>query len=250
MHAGNQGLQTQAEELLGSVYLGREDYPAALEHFRKAASLAGTGPYEPYEAVHVADVLARMGRFAESVRMLAAIPPSNSSAGEIEVTLLLAQQHYARAALLAKTVLRSPEMPSARVRGLELDLAIAEAHAGKAAAAFAEAQVVLAQRIQVTDPGELASLDLSVSQVYLAVNQPAAALDAAVKAEAYFKTRGCLDSWLRTSLLEEAAAKRLSATAADQELPRNPLTFREDSGKLGHQKSSLRIFPGPTFILL
>ena len=133
------------------------------------------------------------------------------------MTLLLAQQHYARAALLAKTVLRSPEMPSARVRGLELDLAIAEAHAGKAAAAFAEAQVVLAQRIQVTDPGELASLDLSVSQVYLAVNQPAAALDAAVKAEAYFKTRGCLDSWLRTSLLEEAAAKRLSATAADQE---------------------------------
>jgi tetratricopeptide (TPR) repeat protein len=207
--AGLQDFQTQAEELLGSIYLRGEDYPRALDHFQHAFSLAGEGIYRPYEALNCAELLTRLGSFAEAAQMLALVPPLNASAGEIRAELLLNEGKNAQAAALANTLLQSPVLSAGRIRDLRVFRDVASAHRGNDEAVEADIRSILGQVSPSADPGDLADLDLSSAIIELKAGDSRTAYQAASAAEIYFGSQNMHDSALRSSLLAARAAKDL-----------------------------------------
>ncbi len=210
-------LLVQAEELKAGVYLDMEDYPNALEHYRTAFSSAQNKVLRQYEAMDCADVLWRLGRFAEAEKMLESAPPSNTGGGEIEVDSLLAQLQYGAAARRASELIgKSPDMPATRMRDLHLDLAIAEAALGKTQAARTGLGSLLAPggqpaalNGQPLDAGGLAGFELAAARIDLTLGDAKAAFDQAAKAESYFQSQRLLDSEFRSSLLAALAAQNL-----------------------------------------
>jgi tetratricopeptide (TPR) repeat protein len=214
-------LLVQAEELKGSVYLDMEDYPDALAHDQTAFLSAQDKVLKQYEAMHCADVLWRLGRFAEAQTMLESAP-AISSTGEVEVEFLLVQlKHGAAARKALELIGKFPDMPATRLRDLHLDIAIAEVALGKAETARHHLENLLAPDGQpATENGQslaaddLAAFELAAARIYLTVGDAKTAFDEATKAESYFESQHLLDSELRSSLLLTQAAKSLHDAAS------------------------------------
>ncbi|HEY6448178.1 MAG TPA: protein kinase [Acidobacteriaceae bacterium] len=208
--AGKPRLITQAEELLGMIYRMEEDYPHALGHYQAALLSAGSGPYQPFEAVNCADMLSRVGRFEDSDRMLDSVSPPRLSAVGIRIESLLRQQKFGAAEVLAsKTLAEKPDMPAGNAADFELDGVLAQAHGPRRAAAVAAFRRLLKRGSSSSSPADVASDQLTAATFYLAAGMPREAFEAAVKAEAYFESEGLRDSQLTSALIAMSAAKKL-----------------------------------------
>ncbi|MGC2638208.1 MAG: protein kinase [Acidobacteriaceae bacterium] len=208
--AGKPSLITQAEELLGMVFWMEEDYPHSLDHYQAALAAAGSGPYQPYEVVHCADMLSRVGRFADSDRILASVPPSRVSAIGIRVESLLRQQKFSAAEELAtSTLAQHPDLAVDRAADFELDRILAQAHGSRRSAAVAAFRRMMEKGSSSSDPAGVASDQLTAATFYLAAGQPREAFDPASKAQAYFESKGLRDSELTSALVAMSAAKKL-----------------------------------------
>jgi Tfp pilus assembly protein PilF len=215
-------LLIRSEELQGGVYSKMEDYPHALDHYRIALSNAQNKPLRPYEALHCADVLWKLGQFKDAQNMLDSVPPANLDAGSIAVDALLAQLRYSPAEEKADQLIRkSSTMPFGTRRDLTLDRAFAEAALGKATQARHDLATLLGpdgqpktENGKPMDPGDLAAFELAAARVHFATGDTKIAFDEAVKAESYFATKHLDDRDLRSSLLAALVAKSLQDTAS------------------------------------
>jgi tetratricopeptide (TPR) repeat protein len=216
-HAGKRELQIQAEELLGTIYIAREDYPRASDHFQTAFSLAGDGNYKPYEALHEAEIFVPVGRFADAERMLALALPSNPSVPELRVKMLLEQRKFAKAEILAADVAKEPGLPSDVRYDLAVDRAVAEALGGHAKSGVTILRGIAEARATPDDPVSAATQNLNTGTVCLAAGDAECAFDAASKAESYFSSVGLKDSDLRSALIAARAA-RLRHDAVNERL--------------------------------
>jgi serine/threonine protein kinase len=214
--SGLPDLTRQAEELVGAVLGKMERYPNALVHFLNAKSLSDAPSSEQYEAVNAAEMLWRLGRFAECEEMLRFEPATESIGISVElerIDSLLSQGRYRDSLQLAQqTLLKFPEMDANDRIELAVDKAIAEAHLHKAKEALKDLEVSMPAMTE--DPQEKARRDMAVSEVSLEAGLAQAALDAATTTAAQFKSAGLLDSELRSACLGASAAKLTGNSAA------------------------------------
>jgi tetratricopeptide (TPR) repeat protein len=215
--AGQRNLQTQAEELLGSVYLLREDYSQALDHLNNAFTLAGDGTAKPYEAAYEAEVLNRIGRFADAERMLVFTLPTNPTIPVMHAQAFIGERKYAQAEALAAQSLQRADLQAGDRNDLTMERALALALGGHAPAALAALHSIPAPDNSPGNEGAVAAQELSTATVLLAAGEAASAYDPASHAESYFSAAGLKDSGLRSALIAAQAA-RLRHDAAHQKL--------------------------------
>jgi serine/threonine protein kinase len=212
-HSGIPSLTTQAEEVVGTVYLALEDYPNALAHFDKARLAADTAGRRAYQAFHCGDVLWRLGHYPQSKVMLKLAsenPALLASIEESKVESLLSQRSYGTALLAAqKAISKYPDMVADRKRDFELDETIAEAHLGMKKQALDGLAAYVAPDQPKDDPADSALDKLTAAEIYLELGMSQQAHDAAVAAYSYFETNGLLDSGFRSACLAAAASKAL-----------------------------------------
>jgi tetratricopeptide (TPR) repeat protein len=211
--SGLPAVRTQAEEVVGTVYLAMEQYPDALAHFQNAEHFANSERLRSYQAFDCGRTLWRLGRYAESEDMLelaSAEPALLPSVGECRVESLLSQQKYRAAMELAQRVIGgNPDMVSDRKQDLEQDRVVAEAHLGMKREALAGLSMFLAPDQLKDNPADSAQDKLIAAEIYLWIGMNEKARDAATAAQDYFESVGERDAELRGACLGAAATKSL-----------------------------------------
>jgi tetratricopeptide (TPR) repeat protein len=207
-NSGSPALRAEAEHNLGNAYSEMESYPDALVHYQRAAELAGTDLDRIYEQIELAALLAKLGRFEESRKMLVPAAANNATqphVAAVEVDAQLMQAHYLSA--LEKTqvaLLSNRDMTQSEARTFKRRQAIAEAHLGRAAQALQDIANALPADPQ--NKSALRSALLQQAEVELLAGQPESALTSAKKLLQEFKEQEQLDSALRSALLAAAAS--------------------------------------------
>jgi len=215
--AGSQGLQTQAEELLGTVYLQLEDYPQAFDRFGQAFHLAGDGQLKPWEALHEGEIYSRIGRYTDAERMLALAPAANPSVPELQVGVLMGEGKFAQAEVLAAQLSRKSDLPPDDRFTVAVDGALAEAFDRRPKEALDHLQNLSLLRNLTDDPAAVAARELGEAMVFFTAGDAQSAFGIAVKAEAWFSANHRKDSGLRSALIAAQAA-RMRHDAVDESL--------------------------------
>jgi tetratricopeptide (TPR) repeat protein len=207
--SGISPLMVQAEELMGTIYLQKEEYPDALNHFQKALSQASNST-RVYEALYAADTLWRLGLYDESEQMLNFDPANDRIAiavGQTREELLLSKAQNGQAYTYAGQLLaKYPKMAAADQEQIILDKMIAEARLGMK-------QQVLKDlaSLQNEQPGKHSTEDwkavLAIAEANLSVGSARQAYEGATRAAGHFASTGQLDSELRSVCLAALAAK-------------------------------------------
>jgi tetratricopeptide (TPR) repeat protein/tRNA A-37 threonylcarbamoyl transferase component Bud32 len=243
------GLLVQSRELEGSIYLAKEDYPHALQAYNLALALARDEPLKSFELLHCADALWRIGRSSEAGRMLDSIPQPNSSAGEIRVENLLAQQKYSEAALAAaETITKVPEMPPDRMRGLQLDRIFAMASRGRLVDARRQIEGLLEKTGAIEDRGDQATFNMGLARVYLRIGDAGKAFAAAIQAESYFASKGQPDSDLQSSLLVAEAARTLHNAEKERTFSKKCFDIKTELGNTWPNSDLQSYFSRPDLV--
>jgi tetratricopeptide (TPR) repeat protein len=203
----------QAEENIGSVFSDMEKYPEALTHFEKASSLADTASSRAYQALHSAEILWKLGRYAESDAMLQFEPAGDQffiTAGEIRAAALLSKRQYREALNLSRDMLtKYPRMESDDQQEFVLDRATAEAHMGLKKQALLDLDALKKQPKSGGPIREMAR-DIALAEIDINVGLSQQAHDEVAKAAMHYSSTGQLDSALRSSCLAASASKRLN----------------------------------------
>ena len=209
-HSGIPDLNRQAEELIGTVLASMERYPDALVHFLNAKNLADAASSQQYDAIFAADMLWRLGRYAECEEMLRFEPVNDSMAASVDlkrIGSLLSRLKYADAlALIQQMPHTYPRMDSGTLEYLSLDRAIAESHLQMAKQALKQIDT-LAASPSSDSPGDEADEELVVAEVSLQAGMAQPAQAEAAKAAAQFRASGELDSELHSAAIGASAAK-------------------------------------------
>jgi serine/threonine protein kinase len=202
----------QAEELVGSVYLAKEDFPQALAHFQKARAAADTDSMRSFEALRCADALWRLGQYADADSLFATLSGNATfmeRVARVQVASLLSRRQYQPALLLAqKTMAGDPTMQPGWKQTFEQNKAIAEAHLGQKKQALD--YVALIKEKPADDPEDKANQELVAAEIYLAAGMPQQAYDSAAPAQQYFASSSKPDSELHSAYLAESAAISLN----------------------------------------
>jgi hypothetical protein len=203
-------LTWQAEELIGTVLARMERYPDALNHFLNAKKLADAASSEQFEANFAAEMLWKLGRYAECDDMLRFEPASDSLAASADIKRigsLLSRLRYNDALALAQQMVRNhPGMDSGTLEDLSIERAIAESHLHKAKDALKEMDTLSADG-SFDDPMDEAKHELNVAEISLQAGLAQQAQAAATKAAGEFNASAALDSELRCAGIGAAAAK-------------------------------------------
>jgi serine/threonine protein kinase/Flp pilus assembly protein TadD len=222
-------LTTQAEEVVGTIYLALEDYPNAWSHFERARLAADTESRRSYQANHCGDVLWRLGHYTEADAMFKLASTSGDSSllagiDESQVESLLSQRSYKAALQSAqKAILKYPDMVADRKRDFEQDETVAESYLGMRKQALAGLSAFVAPNQKKDDPADSAQDKLTAAEVYLALGMNQEAHDEAVEAHDYFASIGQPDSELRSACLAAAASKALKDDASYRMLSKKSL---------------------------
>lgn len=219
--AGSRELETLAEDLLGTIYLQREDYAQTVDHFGKAFTLAGDGKYRPWEALHEAEIFSRVGRFADAERMIALTPPGHPNVPALRVEILIGEQKYAQAEALTAQLARQTNLPPDAQYNLAMDGATAEALNHHPREALSSLHSIATPQGVSVDPAAMAT-------VYLAAGDAQLAFDNASRAESWYSASHLMDSALRSALIAARAARLLHDPADEASFTRKSLDILND----------------------
>lgn len=216
--SGNSELMRLAEHHVGMTYESGEQYPDALEHFQKARTLASDDLNQAVEAASCADVLIRLGKFADAEALLQPIEKFEGMRildGKTRSGEFLAQQKYANVEALTTSILKThPDIDLASMQQLQLDRAVAEAHLHKNAQALTDVQHSEANSQPEHGSDVTAHATLQIVEVELWTGDARQAREDAAKIEQYFASQGQLDSDLRASLIAALSSRTLNDTVA------------------------------------
>jgi tetratricopeptide (TPR) repeat protein len=210
--SGIGSLMTQANEIIGNVYMEEEEYPAAFAHFQDAWSLADDS-LKVYEAVNAADTLWRLGRYDESEKFLNATPPNDRLAiwiSEARISSLLSRGRYKQVLFQAGGLLEKfPKMESEDQQQVIMDRTLAEAHLGMKRKTLIDLKNI--ENDEKARATENPAKDLVVAEANLAVGLPDQAHEKAIVAAKQFAAKGQRDSELRSVCIAALAAKALKS---------------------------------------
>ena len=209
--SGVRELRRQAEEFLGTVFFEMEQYPDALARFQNAMALADKPSSSEYEAINAADALWRLGRYAESDKMLHFVAVNDTIARLVDVIhtqSLLSSGKYSEALRLAGQTLKYPKIAADDKQELEIDKIIAESHLGMKKQALADWEVWRNEE-RTGNSVKQAKKSLIAAKVQLANGLSQQAHDDGVKAAEQFAGTGQLDSELQSLCLVALAARVL-----------------------------------------
>jgi hypothetical protein len=210
--SGVRPLMMQAEEVTGTIYLQKEHYPDALIHFQNAKLFADADTSKAYEALHVAEVLWKVGEFAESEQALQLALPDKQNAlwaDQIRIKSLLSRNKYREALSLAGQMsTRYPNIEPEDRQEFALDRAIAESHLGMKRQVLREL-AGLQTAAGSSDASNDSSRNLVLAEVRFYIGLTQEAFDVAAETASGFQSRGQLDSELRSECLAALAAKQL-----------------------------------------
>jgi serine/threonine protein kinase len=214
--SGVHKLIVQAEDVVGTIYLEMEQYPSALERFQNAHSIANGTNAKPYLTLHCAEVLWRLGRYAESDEMLVSVPsaePFELLTADTRIPSQLSRLKYKETdALTQKLLADHPAMDANRREQFELDEALAESHLQMKPTATKHLEYVSSQ--QKNDKEKDWDTALRVAEVNLFLGQSQQALDDASGLAEHFAATKQFDSELRSLLIAASASKALNNTSS------------------------------------
>jgi serine/threonine protein kinase len=216
--SGSRQLMAMSAEVVGTVYLKMEQYPAALERFQNALSEADGTNAKAYQALHCADTLWRLGRYAESDEVLRSVPDTEKFdflLTQIRLASLLSRMKYREADALAQQKLANQStMAADSKQQLELDDALAVGYLQMKPAALKCLE-------EVSGGASNTALDwdtqLGVAEVNLALGNAEQALDGATKAAEHFAAKNQLNSELRSLYIAASASKILNNAVASEQ---------------------------------
>jgi eukaryotic-like serine/threonine-protein kinase len=191
--SNNPALSSEVEQLVGSVLLGMENYPEAWTHLE--ASWAGAralGRDVTYESVSCADVLWRLGRYAEAGKRLASIPPQRrslvaASADAVRAEMALSQQKFSRALGIARYAQAAGTGATpADIMEFRIVSGFARAGLRAAKAAREDCQAALTAAQRENNPEMIARANLCAAAASLAAGSPQEARRAAEAAQHFF----------------------------------------------------------------
>jgi tetratricopeptide (TPR) repeat protein len=214
--SGNRQLMALSDEVVGSVHLEMEQYPAALERFQSARSEADGTSAKAYQALHCANALWKLGRYKESDEMLQSVPSTETFKNllaEIQVPSLISRGQYKEADTLSRNTLADNlPMEAETIQEFELWEALGESHIQMKAAASKHLEEVSKGPSKDTADGW--RMRGSIAETDLALGSTQQALDGATKAADHFAATKQLDSELRSLCVAASAAKALKDTVA------------------------------------
>jgi len=216
--SGNRRLMALSAEVVGTVYLKMEQYPNALERFQNALSEADGTSAKAYQALHCAETLWRLGRYAESDEMLQSVPNTEKFdylLTQIRLPSLLSRMKYREADALAQEKLANqPTMAADSKQQLELDDALAEGYLRMKPAALKRLEEVFGGASNTALDWDT---QLRIAEVNLALGNAEQALDGATKAAEHFAAKNQLDSELQSLCIAASASKVLNNTVTYQQ---------------------------------
>ena len=180
-----------AEEELGNLLLDSQNYPGALTHFDSSFKAGQSIPGAiPYMSLHCADVLWRLGRYAEAEQMLNHISPEAqqstllaSGVARTRAQLKLSQLLNKEALTIAQDALeRFPEMSYAKIADLEEVIALAEVRLNRTAQAKRDADKLIALGHKESDDDVVAAGQLAEAQALTALDGSGLAMAEAANA--------------------------------------------------------------------
>jgi len=202
-----------AEEELGNLSFNSQEYPSALGHFDRAVQASQSIPTAiPYMTLHCADVLWRLGRYAEAEQMLNGISPEAQSSTIIasgveraRAQMRLSQLQHKEALAIARGALqRYPEMPDEKVADFEEVIALAQVRLNRADQAAHNAEKLIALGRKEANEDVIASGELAEAQALVALHRSGIAM--AEAAGAHFATTDEKESkWLSLFYAAQAA---------------------------------------------
>jgi serine/threonine protein kinase len=205
-------LMMQAEEVIGTIFLQKEQYPEALIHFQNALSFADSGS-RAYEALYSADTLWRLGLYTESEKMLDFAPATDRiaiAAGETRDASLLSRARNREAYSLAEQLLsKYPKMDIGDRQQIAVYRTLAEAHLGMKQQTLKDLDGIASYR-QKGGSAEDWTTDMAIAEGGLSVGLARQAYEAATRAAIHFASTGQQDSELRSVCLAAQAAKMLN----------------------------------------
>ena len=222
-HFRNEVSLAQAEEVTGQAYENLEQYPKALEHFKAAVQIAhesGDKGVTSFEISHLAEVMAKLGKYPEATNALNSILRSKDSQLMDEIArtscqMMVSQTRYREAIALSRRILsehRQIDPQIADVIRLEGALACANLGAFEQARRLCREATDSAQKRN--DAAALAAAMRSEAVIDLRANLPRNALQMAKKALEFSTLKDQKESaWFCWSAVAEAQAD-LGDTAA------------------------------------
>jgi tetratricopeptide (TPR) repeat protein len=195
-----------AEEAVGVADFGLQDYPAALAHFDRALEVSrALHENEAYQENLCADALWRLGRYEDSEKTLAAIPPDarrrndiGSYFDDIRAQMELSKGKYRDALSISQNALQTfPKLQADKTLDYLAVKTLAEAQLGHLVQARLDADKLFDTARQRGDEYLIAQAELTAANVYLALHLPVKALSLARTSNAYFSTNGEKESeWI------------------------------------------------------
>ena len=135
--SGSRYFMMQAEQHIGSTYETAEQYPEALVHYERAWTLAEGETNRAYQSLSRADVLVKLGRFADAnllLQQIEGIESLSADINSIRVDVLLYQEKYDKAlSLINLSMVGHPEMVTDIKTEMEHKRSVAEAHLHRSA---------------------------------------------------------------------------------------------------------------------
>jgi tetratricopeptide (TPR) repeat protein len=217
---------------IGVVLAQSERYPEALQHFEHCSAISDTlGDKETaaYSLALRADMLSRIGRFADAREMLSRLASDanrqdksfNSVAAHahlIEGKLELSYLRFRSAIALGRKAIAMVERRSDHTAiDALLILGLAQAYSGMARAGVKSCEDAVAASEQAKDQWRLSASMLVLGETLLLNGDAEGALQNAMRAREGFERRGQRDSLWRAWLLAARASRHLKDEAKAQE---------------------------------
>jgi tetratricopeptide (TPR) repeat protein len=219
---GGPAMIAQAEEAVGTSYLGLQQYPEALQHFDAALAAAQRSNDEliaSYERLHRAETLGRLGRFNEAEQQLAG--PKDERLGvwssQIRGRLLSMQGRYANAVMVARMALEShPNLSPADAADFCITGSMAAAKTGALDQAWKWVRKAEGLAQQVGDPETVANISLARATLNLKTGSLQDAKSSAQEALTFYQAHGQSESewltWYHLALIEKALGSNEEAS--------------------------------------
>lgn len=232
---GNRGQVAFTHKEIGVVLAQGERYPEALQHFEHCSRISdelGDKETAAYSLALHADMLWRLGRFAEARQLLHQLAAVTNKAGGgfksvtahghlVAARMALSSLLFREAAAEARKAIAMAERPNdhTAIDALTV-LGRAQAYSGTKRAGVKSCEEAVSGSEQLKDQWRLTSAALSLGEALLLQGDAESALSNAMRAREGFERRGQQESLWRAWLLAARASRLLNDEAKVREYAR------------------------------